>query len=224
MLAILVKFIHLVVCLALIVIVLFQADKGEGLAGAFGGGASATLFGERGAETQISKMTTYLAIIFMITSLIIAVWGPDWEKQAQSQSYVHSTSGEANPVGQNPVQNPLNPMNPMGFPMGGTVAPSAPAQTAPAQNPVAAPESNPVTAPAATENATPVETRESNTTAPETTAIPSVPVQAPVSAPVNTETTNTSDNPTILPSAMPVENKPQAPTEPMPSTTGVPGI
>ncbi len=80
MLAILVKFVHLVVCIALIVIVLFQADKGEGLAGAFGGGASATLFGERGAETQISKITTYLAIVFMITSLIIAVFGPGWEE------------------------------------------------------------------------------------------------------------------------------------------------
>ena len=58
MLALIIKFIHLVVCFILIVIVLFQADKGEGLAGAFGGGASSTIFGERGAETKISQITT----------------------------------------------------------------------------------------------------------------------------------------------------------------------
>ncbi len=199
LLAYLVKFIHLVVCLALIVIVLFQADKGEGLAGAFGGGASATLFGERGAETQISKMTTYLAVIFMITSLIIAVWGPDWDKQAQSQSYVHTTSGDAAPMG----QNPMNPLNPMGIPMGGNVAPSVPAQT-----PVAVPESTPVTTPVTT----PVETREANTPAPETTAIPTVP--APV-----TETPQT--NPLIDVS----KEQNEAPkTQIPPTTNAIPGV
>ncbi len=83
MLAFVIKSIHLLVCIVLIVIVLFQADKGEGLAGAFGGGASATIFGERGAETQISKMTTWLAVVFMCTSLVLAVWGPGWDKEAR---------------------------------------------------------------------------------------------------------------------------------------------
>lgn len=199
LLAYLVKFIHLVVCLALIVIVLFQADKGEGLAGAFGGGASATLFGERGAETQISKMTTYLAVIFMITSLIIAVWGPDWDKQAQSQSYVHTTSGDATPMG----QNPMNPLNPMGIPMGGNVAPSVPAQT-----PVAVPESTPVTTPVTT----PVETREANTPAPETTAIPTVP--APVAE-------TPQNNPLIDVS----KEQNEAPkTQIPPTTNAIPGV
>jgi preprotein translocase subunit SecG len=82
MLAILIKIIHFIVCIGLIVIVLLQADKGEGLAGAFGGGASSTVFGERGAGTFISKLTTGMAVVFMITSLLISVYLPRWETNA----------------------------------------------------------------------------------------------------------------------------------------------
>jgi preprotein translocase subunit SecG len=47
-----------------------QSAKGEGLAGAFGGGAlSGAVFGGRGAATFLSKATTVLAIVFMITSI-----------------------------------------------------------------------------------------------------------------------------------------------------------
>ena len=67
--------IHIAVCVGLIVIVLFQADKGEGLS-AFGGGAS-TIFGERGGGGFMSKLTTIMAIVFMLTSLIIAVFVPN---------------------------------------------------------------------------------------------------------------------------------------------------
>lgn len=79
MLAILVKVIHFLVCIGLVVVVLLQADKGEGLAGAFGGGASNTLFGERGAATPMAKLTTAMAIIFMITSLLLSVFMPRLE-------------------------------------------------------------------------------------------------------------------------------------------------
>ena len=84
MLAIFIKIIHLVVCVGLIIIVLLQADKGEGLAGAFGGGASSTVFGERGPGTVISKVTTVMAIIFMITSLLLSIYVPRWEASSPS--------------------------------------------------------------------------------------------------------------------------------------------
>ena len=45
-----------------------QADKGEGLSGAFGGGGSYALFGKRGATGFVAKATTAAAVIFMITS------------------------------------------------------------------------------------------------------------------------------------------------------------
>lgn len=70
--ATLVLVIHLIVCIFLIFIVLIQSGKGAELGAAFGG-SSQTLFGARGAATFFSKMTTVAAIVFMITSLSLAV-------------------------------------------------------------------------------------------------------------------------------------------------------
>ncbi len=85
MLAGFIQLIHILVCVGLIVIVLLQADKGEGLSGAFGGGASSTVFGERGSGGFMSKLTTSMAVVFMITSLIIAVYIPRWEESNPAQ-------------------------------------------------------------------------------------------------------------------------------------------
>lgn len=64
--------IHIIVCIALIMIVLLQTGKGADMGAAFGGGASNTLFGSTGASTFLGKATTAAAIIFMITSLTLA--------------------------------------------------------------------------------------------------------------------------------------------------------
>ena len=140
MLAGLIQFIHVVVCVGLIVIVLLQADKGEGLAGAFGGGASSTVFGERGAGGFMSKLTTSMAIIFMITSLIISVYVPRWQVEnpvASSGIELSSPSAPAPtaaPTGNAPVAvpgAPIAPIAPTGMPMGGEAAPT----TTPAPTP-----------------------------------------------------------------------------------------
>lgn len=64
--------IHLIVCLALIMIVLLQTGKGADMGAAFGGGSSQTLFGSTGASTFLSKLTTIAAVVFMLTSLTLA--------------------------------------------------------------------------------------------------------------------------------------------------------
>ena len=64
--------VHVVVCVALIMIVLLQTGKGADMGAAFGGGASQTLFGSTGASTFLSKATTVAAIVFMLTSLALA--------------------------------------------------------------------------------------------------------------------------------------------------------
>ncbi len=64
--------IHVVVCIALIMIVLLQSGKGADMGAAFGGGSSQTLFGSTGASTFLSKATTFAAVVFMLTSLILA--------------------------------------------------------------------------------------------------------------------------------------------------------
>lgn len=61
---------HILVCIALILIVLLQAGKGAEMGAAFGG-ASQTIFGSAGAMGFLSKLTTVAAIIFMLTSLLL---------------------------------------------------------------------------------------------------------------------------------------------------------
>lgn len=60
---------HIIVCIALIVIVLLQAGKGAEAGASFGGGASQTVFGASGGRSFMSKLTTSAAFIFMLTSL-----------------------------------------------------------------------------------------------------------------------------------------------------------
>jgi preprotein translocase subunit SecG len=64
--------IHVIVCIALIMIVLLQTGKGADMGAAFGGGSGHTLFGSTGASTFLTKATTAAAIIFMLTSLGLA--------------------------------------------------------------------------------------------------------------------------------------------------------
>jgi preprotein translocase subunit SecG len=63
--------IHVIVCLALILIVLLQTGKGADMGAAFGMGSSQTLFGSAGSGGFMSKATTAAAVIFMITSLAL---------------------------------------------------------------------------------------------------------------------------------------------------------
>ena len=66
--------IHVIVCISLILVVLLQSGRGGGLAGAFGGGGgSQAFFGTRGAATFLSKATAWLAIAFMVMSILLAV-------------------------------------------------------------------------------------------------------------------------------------------------------
>ncbi len=61
---------HVLICIGLIIVVLMQSSKGEGLAGAFGGsGITGAVFGGRGAATFLSKATTVLAIAFFLSSI-----------------------------------------------------------------------------------------------------------------------------------------------------------
>jgi preprotein translocase subunit SecG len=66
--------IHILVSVALILVVLLQSGKGGGLAGAFGGGGGVgAVFGGQTAADFLTKATRYLAIGFMLTSLVLAL-------------------------------------------------------------------------------------------------------------------------------------------------------
>ena len=66
--------IHILICLALIGIVLIQGGKGAEVGAAFGAGGSNTIFGASGGQSFLSKLTTGVAVIFMLTSLALAIF------------------------------------------------------------------------------------------------------------------------------------------------------
>jgi preprotein translocase subunit SecG len=63
---------HVIVCFFLIAVVLLQRGKGAEMGAVFGGGASSTVFGSRGAGNFLTKLTTGSAVLFMCTSLTLS--------------------------------------------------------------------------------------------------------------------------------------------------------
>jgi preprotein translocase subunit SecG len=68
--------IHIIACLFLIGVVLLQQGKNQDLASAFGGGGTQTAFGPRGSANVLSRGTTILAALFMVTSLALSLLRP----------------------------------------------------------------------------------------------------------------------------------------------------
>ncbi|MCF8031696.1 MAG: preprotein translocase subunit SecG [Desulfarculaceae bacterium] len=66
--------IHLLASVVLVLVVLLQTGKGASIGAAFGG-SSQTVFGSAGAATFLSKLTTVVAVVFMLTSLGLAILG-----------------------------------------------------------------------------------------------------------------------------------------------------
>ena len=108
--------VHLIMCFLMILIVLLQTGKGAQMGSAFGSGASQTIFGTRGAATLLSKLTTVAAILFMLTSLSLAVIS----SQRSASSIIKEESSK--PTTQMPTQpSPEKPPLP-------SSTPSSPAQ------------------------------------------------------------------------------------------------
>ena len=125
---------HLIACFFLIAVVLLQQGKGQDLASAFGGGGTQAAFGPRGSVTLLSRITTGLAVVFMITSISLAIL-----KQKQA-SVLDSIPAAASPT---PAAAPTDLLGLPATPQG------SPAPTSPGA--AASPEAAPVSpAPSAT--------------------------------------------------------------------------
>jgi preprotein translocase subunit SecG len=65
--------IHTIISVLLVVVILMQASQGGGLSGTFGSSTTSALLGGRGAGTFLSKLTTYLAVIFLGLAIVISL-------------------------------------------------------------------------------------------------------------------------------------------------------
>jgi preprotein translocase subunit SecG len=96
--------IHIIVCFLMIAAILLQAGKGAEIGASFGG-SSQTVFGSRGPGTFLSKVTVGAAIVFMLTSLSLALLS----KQANTSSTVidlHPTSHHESSAPTTPESTP----------------------------------------------------------------------------------------------------------------------
>jgi preprotein translocase subunit SecG len=110
---------HVIICVALVITILLQSSKGEGLAGAFGGsGITGAVFGGRGAATFLSKATTVLAVFFFVTSIGLSFTvsrarqiTPESaiQQQARQQKSQQESSPATNVPGTEEEQAPLFP-------------------------------------------------------------------------------------------------------------------
>ncbi|MGB5639475.1 MAG: preprotein translocase subunit SecG [Sedimenticolaceae bacterium] len=64
--------VHLFLAIGLVALILVQHGKGADMGAAFGSGASASVFGARGASNFLSRTTGILAALFFATSLTLA--------------------------------------------------------------------------------------------------------------------------------------------------------
>ncbi|MBJ6726220.1 preprotein translocase subunit SecG [Geomesophilobacter sediminis] len=96
---------HVLVCIALIIVVLLQSGKGAEMGASFGASGSQSVFGAGGGNTFMSKLTTSAAIIFMLTSLSLAFVSSKGGGSSIMSSK-RPKAGKPAPMGGMPLQAP----------------------------------------------------------------------------------------------------------------------
>jgi len=114
---------HVLVSLIIIGLVLLQAGKGADIGSVFGGGGSQAVFGSMGTPTILGKLTTAVAVLFMITSFTLALLA---HKRATSSIMPVSPPGASAPAPATPAP-PAPGATPSAppAPTGATPAPAA---------------------------------------------------------------------------------------------------
>lgn len=107
--------IHILLCVALVVLVLLQQGKGASMGAAFGGANSQTVFGAAGAGNMLTKITTGIAVAFMFTSiLLVRHYGSlaDSEVAAPTDLLEGSVMQQVQAVPAEGVAEPISPAAP----------------------------------------------------------------------------------------------------------------
>ncbi len=103
----------------MVVVILLQAGKGQGLAGSIGGGmGGSSVFGGRGAADFLSKATSWIAAAYIIFAIIIGMMYKSEAQQAQQSLIQKRAEKEAAqpmpniplaPIGQGNQKQPQTP-------------------------------------------------------------------------------------------------------------------
>jgi preprotein translocase subunit SecG len=104
----LVTTIHILVCFFIIIVVLLQSGTSGDISAAFGGQGSQTAFGPRGAASVLSKVTTWSAVAFMVTSITLAVYAS--KRTGTSGSVLSGVKSQ--PTKTQPAPAPTTPTTP----------------------------------------------------------------------------------------------------------------
>lgn len=99
---VLLTILHVIVSVFLIFVILIQNSKGAEMGAAFGG-SSQTIFGSRGANSLMSKVTTISAVVFMLTSLVLAVVANKSNSIIKKTMPIEQKTGA--PLQQGPIQS-----------------------------------------------------------------------------------------------------------------------
>jgi len=121
---IVVTIIHIIACLFLIGVVLLQQGKGADMGAVFGG-SSSTIFGSGGAGNFLTRLTTAMAVVFMLTSLTLTYSGT---QRVGTTVFDKAPLPEPPPL-QAPAGSEAQP--PQGAPAGSAPQAAAPAAEAP---------------------------------------------------------------------------------------------
>ena len=96
--------IHTIVSILLVSVVLMQASQGGGLSGTFGGQAASSVLGGQNAGNVLSRITTWLATLFLSLAVIISMLsGPT----TNASSSIVKEAAEDRPV--IPATDPIQP-------------------------------------------------------------------------------------------------------------------
>jgi len=103
----LITIVHIIVCFFIIVVVLLQSGSAGDISAAFGGMGSQTAFGPRGAASALGKATTWSAVIFMVTSIVLSIFVARRVGPTSVLSNVKTSHTKSQPV--TPAQQPTAP-------------------------------------------------------------------------------------------------------------------
>lgn len=104
-----VLFLHVIFCLALLVLVLIQRSKSTDIGASFGAGASTTMFGAAGSTSFLVKLTAVFALLFFTTSLVLGAMSVHVTKSQTTADVILATAKQS-PTKANGPQLPQGPL------------------------------------------------------------------------------------------------------------------